>query len=312
LTAPERLILPLDGSRASDQAVPLARLLALRMKAPVTVLHVFDSVKALTRAAEAQPEWDPNAQPRATVRAPASIRDSVAELSAADIDVTVIGRHGDVAAQVCAEASSATPGWILMASLGATGIRRLLLGSNAVQTVRGSSTPVIIVPARYGVAANFEDDLARVALFLDGSWVSERAIPAACTLAQALDAQLDVVRVAETYQDDVNEEDLLTERDPGAGALESTVTAYVETISQRCAAAGLRTRALSLSGTPARQIARYVAEAKPDVVVLGTVRRSGIERWTYGNFAEQLVGALPAPTMLVPVDPDEAPPKLVL
>ncbi len=45
-------------------------------------------------------------------------------------------------------------------------------------------------------------------------------------------------------------------------------------------------------GSPERVIERFVDEIQPDVVVMGTVARTGVKRLLLGNTAETVLGQL--------------------
>jgi nucleotide-binding universal stress UspA family protein len=300
---PRSILLPLDGSNAADRAVPFAREVAVRGGVPVTVLHVFSSIKSLSSVADGEIAWTQSADPRASIRPPASIRSAVDELRAAGISVNVTGRLGDVATQISAEAETMANPWIAMASLGATGIRRHLMGTNALKTVRAARCPVLIVPVSPDDGDGIQPTAAPILVFLDGTGEAEEALPVACSAARMFDSRLDIVRVAETLDDrDTDHVERVSDERLVRPIIES-VQAYCEEIRERCGGQGINAKSVPLSGSPAVQIQRYVDETSPAMVVLVTRRRSGIERWTYGSFAERLVGALPTPTLLVPVDP---------
>jgi nucleotide-binding universal stress UspA family protein len=301
---PKRLIVPLDGSKSADRIIPAVRYLARSLSVPVSILHVFSDVKNMSRVALDDVEWTENAEPRAHIHPPASLRESCALLEDAGVEIEVVGRVGSAAVEIAREAQHNDGSWIMIASQGEGGIRRLFMGSTATSVVRTSSAPVIMVPSTID---NREFEASRngtsplVSVFLDGTPQSETAVEPAAAIASALNGTLDVVRVAETMRDS---QDRPTPDDDRweAPALEQ-VRAYLERLTERCVSEyGLEVNAVSLSGSPGVQLLAYADSARPGLVALATRKRSGIERWTYGSLGERLVDRLQTPLLLIPVD----------
>lgn len=63
-------------------------------------------------------------------------------------------------------------------------------------------------------------------------------------------------------------------------------TAYVEKAGK---AAGLETEAVILEGHPADEIVKFSEENDIDLVVMGTLGKSGVERFLLGSVAEKVV-----------------------
>ena len=81
----------------------------------------------------------------------------------------------------------------------------MVMGSVASRVLQLSPCPVMLVPAREPEERPDHVSIQRITVPLDGSVLSEKALPYAVGLAQALDARLHLVRVAETYRDEVPE-----------------------------------------------------------------------------------------------------------
>jgi nucleotide-binding universal stress UspA family protein len=296
------LILPLDGSTASDRIVPIVRDLAAQLSASVRVLHVFADINQLRRASVGDVDWSEHAEPRAHISPPASIRDSCTLLQSSGISVETIGRVGVASTEILREAGRQDDSWIVMASKGAGGFRQLFMGSTATAVARAANQPLILIPSE--ITANFLDSLdqhALVSVFVDGTQESETAIEPAAMLAGRLNSRLDVVRVAETMRDDPNRP---TPDDEKWEIPElERIRDYLETQSKVCSGKyGIEVSPVALAGSPGVQLLRYAESARPGLIALATQRRSGIERWTYGSMAEHLVARLQTPLLLIPVE----------
>ena len=302
---PELLILPLDGSRAADRAVPAVRDIASQLGIVVRVVHVFQSIKQLRSLAVDNIEWSEDAEPRAVIRSPASIRQAITEMTHAGLDVEIIGRVGDPAVEITRESSSTSGAWVVMSTLGSSGIRRLFLGSTARAVIRASSRPVLLVPSQLSDDDYVERKLReRVAVFLDGSAQAESAICYAAGLAEAFSLDLDLVRVAETYLDDPAQHgrEYASWEETARAATEG----YLDKVSRACRRIQVPLNRVVLSGSPRVQLIEYVRRESPNLVAIATRKRSGVERWTYGSLAERLVDSLAIPLLLVSVQqPDD-------
>ncbi len=128
---------------------------------------------------------------------------------------------------------------------------------------------------------------------LDGSSFSERALPIATTLAQAMRAQIVLMQAANALVF------------PGADATEAQVQAVAEAQTYLSTlAAGLSEQGLSIEvavpyGEAAESILLEIGLHKADLVVMCTHGRSGLGRWIYGSVAEQVLARSPAPVLLV-------------
>lgn len=299
---PGTLIVPLDGSKASDRIIPIIRDLADSLSAKVRVLHVFPDIKQLSRASAGDVNWSEHAEPRARIAPPASIRESCSLLQSSGIELEIIGRVGLASTEIVREAERENDVWIVMSSQGAGGLRRLFMGSTATAVVRAASQPMILIPS--GIpeqSLNVINQQALVSVFIDGSRESETAIEPAAMLAGRLNSRLDVVRVAETMRDAQNPptpDDEMWE----TPEVERVIN-YLEEQSGACSEKyGVDVRPVPLAGSPGVQLLRYAEGARPGLIALATRKRSGIERWTYGSLAEHLVDRLQTPLLLIPVE----------
>jgi nucleotide-binding universal stress UspA family protein len=298
---PTHLLLPLDGSRASDQAAPFAAEVAERAGIPVTVLHVFDSIRSLSKAAASEISWTDDAEPRAAIRPMASLRESFEALESRSTNVEVVGRVGSASQEIVKESELHDGCWIVIASLGQSGFRRLFLGSTARDVVRASRSPVLLTPSSEALRHFSKRDQGRaVAVFLDGSPAAERAVCDAAAAAALLEAELDLVRVAETRVD--QRATKAPDEAHWENAAVRAVESYLKTVVERCASLPCSVNSVALAGSPEVQLPRYVEQRLPMIVALATRKRSGIERWTYGSFAERMVSSLSAPLLLSPIE----------
>lgn len=141
----KHILLPTDGSEASDVAVQAVVGLARDMGAQVTAMHVVPPFHTFTYRAdmledtEEQYDKDSNAQARKIL---ATVEQKAQE---AGVQVeTLVIRSDDVYRAIIDTASTRNCDLIAMASHGRRGVRGLLLGSDTQKVLTHSQLPVLV------------------------------------------------------------------------------------------------------------------------------------------------------------------------
>lgn len=139
---------------------------------------------------------------------------------------------------------------------------------------------------------------------LDGSELSERALPTAIRLAQTSGGRIVLVRAA--WASGLNEESLDAQL-AAVGEAES----YLENAARRVAQQGIAVDAVVPYARAAEAILLETDLRHADMVVMTTHGRSGLGRWVYGSVAEALIARSRVPVWLLrPDGPAEpAPPR---
>lgn len=131
---------------------------------------------------------------------------------------------------------------------------------------------------------------------LDGSELSERALPYAMQFASALSAPVVLLAVwrhaeARRHAPAPDHEAL---RRQSAEAAET----YLEGVRTRFAGEA-RVTALAREGEPAHEILAACAELSPRLVAMTTHGRTGLQRWRFGSVAHRVIHEGAAPTLVV-------------
>jgi nucleotide-binding universal stress UspA family protein len=127
-----------------------------------------------------------------------------------------------------------------------------------------------------------------ILLPLDGSEISERAIPHVEALALGCDAKK--VTIAHVVEQERYEGMLATGKRPGV---------YLQRTAKRLEAKGIPTNIKVLTGDPAEAIVSY-AESNPcDIIVMASHGRSGVTRWAIGSVADKVFRASSVPVLMV-------------
>ncbi|MEX2374270.1 MAG: universal stress protein [Dehalococcoidia bacterium] len=151
-----KILLPLDGSELSSQAVEHAKALATATKASIVLLQVVDSEAQLISQASGI-TIEPLAMGEVTVdaaRAAVGAQRAVAEenlgaarsaLEDAGITVETVVREGDPGEQIVEAVDELGCDVVVIATHGRTGFRRAILGSVADHVVRHTPTASVLL-----------------------------------------------------------------------------------------------------------------------------------------------------------------------
>jgi nucleotide-binding universal stress UspA family protein len=131
---------------------------------------------------------------------------------------------------------------------------------------------------------------------LDGSPLSEHALPFAQRLARAGGLPLALVRAVELFVPD--DEEVVESEHP----MLAEAQAYLQAIASRLTATGLQVECLVPYGRPVERIVAVIRTRDTRWVVMATHGRSGFGRWLYGSVADAVLTHSPAPVALVPAD----------
>ncbi|MBE7555312.1 MAG: universal stress protein [Anaerolineales bacterium] len=139
---------------------------------------------------------------------------------------------------------------------------------------------------------------------LDGSTLSELALPHAEALARHFDSEIILTRVCQPVAMPVEfypamagvaydyQLDLQTQ-------VEKEVKEYIINWQKRLQLAKLKCRYLVLEGFVPEAILKVAETEAVDLIVMSTHGRSGLSRWVYGSVAAKVLQAAPCPIFLV-------------
>jgi len=145
-------------------------------------------------------------------------------------------------------------------------------------------------------------EFKRILVPLDGSSLSERALPAARALAQKFESHVILLRVldiptptAPTSRPEVTIGWVREARQHAHQEAQS----YLEAIQRDLCDAGIDTRVLLRDRSPAEDILDVAGDEDVDLIVMSTHGRSGLGRWAFGSVAEKVARHSPCPVLLV-------------
>jgi len=249
----KHLLVPLDGSRLAEAALPAAACLAEHLGASITLIHIIErdvsgeihGERHLTTPAEANAYLEEVAQ-----------RALPAELHV-ERHVHTVGT--DVLPQsILDHVEELAPDLIVMCTHGAGGLRDFLFGSMAQQVIARGTTPVLLIrPQEKSASESFA--VERMLVPLDGDPDHEQGLTVAAELARHCGAELSLVFVVPTTGTLSGQEAATGRLLPGSmrAVLELAQQNAAEYLARRMAAVqatGLTVKAAISRGDPAAAI----------------------------------------------------------
>ncbi len=300
----KHLLVPLDGSKLAEAALPVAACLAGILGAQVTLVHVIErdapqeihGERHLTNPDEARSYLDETA-----IHAfPAEIR---------------VERHvhttevKNVARSIADHVGELRPDLIVMCTHGRGGLRGWMFGRIAQQVVGLGKTPVLLVqPSATGAAPAFF--CRRLLVTLDGNPEHEQGLTVAAGLAKICRAELYLIMVVHTFNTLTGEQAATAKMLPGAthallDLAEQDAEEYLQRHETQLRAAGLTVSADVRRGDPAETIVTTAEETGSDLIVLATHGKTGMDAFWSGSATPNVTSRSPIPLLLVPVGEKE-------
>lgn len=301
-----RLLVPLDGSRLAEAALPLVTALAGSLSCRVTLLHILE------QRAPASIHGERHLREEAESRA--YLADVAACLTAGGVAIdghVHASREGDVAGSIVDHAAEMEADLVVLCTHGSVGWRGLVHGRAAEQVLRRGRQPVLLVPAEETDVAR-PVALRRILVPLDGTAAHEPALPTAIALARTFGAELRLLLVIPTVGT------LSPERGATGRLLPTTMKAvldlavegggrYLDQVLDQCRSAGVTATAKVSRGAAARAVCRQAERESADLVVMASHGHAGIEALFEGSVTSRVANRVPCPLLLLHAAPEESP-----
>jgi nucleotide-binding universal stress UspA family protein len=133
-----RILVATDFSKGAERALAAGIELAQAFHATIDLLHVYPPVSGVFPGAPTPVNVE-NIE-RALAELAERVRNAGVECRTASVE-------GAAAEMINSQTASLAGDLIVMGTQGRTGLRRLMLGSVAEETLRGAVTPVLVVPS---------------------------------------------------------------------------------------------------------------------------------------------------------------------
>jgi len=306
-----KVIVPLDGSELSEQALPHAQVIAKAMSIPIQLVEAFDILPQTLR----------DRYPADNLRVMLGDEQKRSEknlvtirrrLEAAGHTVGVATLPGDPADAIVTLAGASPDALIVMSTRGRTGLARWALGSVTDKVLRTASNPILIVSAGTMAPTAPDESPKPVMVPLDGSALAELALPHAARISSALGTGVSLLRVTPTvaqYQRHLSSAATMMRTTwearhlspEGLASSDSEeVAAYLSGLNGRLAADGVQV--VETDHRQDQNVAQVIidkATEQASMVVMATHGRSGLGRLALGSITDRVVRHPGVPVLVI-------------
>jgi nucleotide-binding universal stress UspA family protein len=294
------LLVPLDGSRMAEAALPVAVSLARSFASRVTLLHVIE--RDAPREIHGERHLDNSVDAQDYLSTVASrvfpvgicVDTHVHEEPEGSVPVSIVDHVRDLKVDL-----------IVMCTHGRGGLRAFMFGRIAQQAAALGSTPVVFVQPSEGEGVR-QFDCHRIIVPLDGDGEHEQGLHVAENVARVYGAELHLVMVVHTLRTLPGENAATARMLPrtAAALLElarQDAVVYLNSHVRRLESTGIKAAIAVLRGEPVTAIADTAEAVNADLVVVGTHGKTGLEAFWSRSATPHLSRKIRIPFLLVPV-----------
>ena len=293
------ILVPLDGSVASEHALPFALAVATSSGASLRLLHVHEPL-----VKDGIATFDSVVDQRQRHNAANYLKGVVERLGApAEVHVDTVLTEGQVTATIAETAATSRADLVVMSTHGHGPLSRLWLGSVADEFVRCSPIPVLLIRARDG-QPRFGEALAfrQILVPLDGTSLAERVLELAIALGTLWRAEytlLQVVKPVQVVGLDLTGYAIGALDLPLLEQLQIRAKNYLERIAEQMRQRSLRVRTrVEVAPHPAQAIVDESRRNGIDLIALESRGRGGLTRLLLGSVADKVLRASAMPVLI--------------
>lgn len=292
----KRILVPMDGSLLAEAALPVASAFGRAFGARVTLMHVLEK--------NAPSEIHNQRHLREKNEAGAYLEATMKRVADAAVEVHVHEEKvGNVARGIAQHAAELRADLVVLCTHGSGGLKRLFWGTIAQRVVAADQTPVVLVPS--GRAAVQSYACRCIMLPLDGKKEHESGLEPALACAQSFGASL-IVLLAVPRQNEVPGKWSVVSRllpsatreilDQTAGGAQE----YLEQLRGLFMEKNVAFASELVRGNPAKAITFAIDKRRPDLVVLGTHGKAGLDALFEGSVGARICATSNVPVLLAP------------
>ncbi len=297
------ILVPLDGSRIAEQALPYAAALGQAYNGRVRLLRAVSPIepalspRAYVALAEALGAPAP-ALP--ALHAPASdmqlahvYLEQVAARLLPQVPATVRAVEG-IPADVVVQDAEDDADMVVMVTHGQSGLYQWVRGSLTDRVVHTVQKPVLVVRA---TVAPPPVSCKRVLVALDGSLMARSVLPFVSDLAGRLGADLIAATVLRNGHYVAGEPEMA--RQTVHTSLRERMLGELAPYRAAVEAGGGTIEVVTSEGEPAEELVRLGEQHHATMLVLATHGYSGLMRWSLGSVADRVLHAATLPVLMV-------------
>ena len=295
------ILVPLDGSTVSAQALPLACTIARQCSARIRLAHVH--VPPVDYYLDNVPVIDPELERESRVQETAyleKLRAQIASDTECSVDIALL--EGPITEALAQAVTASDTDLVVMTTHGRAGMARMWLGSIADSLVRRLAVPIVLLRPQGMLAAPVRAyPPAQILVALDGSPLAEQVLPHIMAMGNPLEAEYTLLQAVEpfmlpgyihaAYPHQVEDDATIWHREQ---ALE-----YLEHMAHRLRLEGLRVRTrVAIDRSTAAAILEDARDHKVDLIAMATHGRGGLARLMIGSVAAKVLHRAECPVLL--------------
>ncbi|MFC1963842.1 universal stress protein [Chloroflexota bacterium] len=273
-----QILVPLDGSRLAEVALPYAEEVAAKTGADIIFLSVLD--------AEMPDDYQKHqAYIQKVAKATRFHAEKyLEEVIPKPVKVMTATRRGSPANAIVDYANKGAFKLIIMATHGRSGISRWAVGSVADKVVRATTRQPILLIRANGAHPDVREKriLKKMLVPLDGSTVSRAVVPYISELAVKLEMEVTFFQV-------------VTSKNHNGEDAEEYLQSHCAILQEE----GIVARCEVRTGDAAEQIIDFADEMAMDLVAMSTHGKSGLNFWTLGSVAQKVLLGGTTPLLLM-------------
>ena len=292
------LIVPLDGSRLAEAALPITRQLAQKLGVPVTLVHLIERHPPERIHGEHH-----LSNPQEAERYLSELGRRIFPADPHVAQHVHAAEIADVPRAIAEHATEFGSDLIIMCAHGQIGLRALLFGTIAQQVAASSAVPVLLIrPGEAGAAPILSE--RPMLVLLDSTGVDGQSLALAAALAKVSGGSLYLVVVVPTLR-------TLSGVGAASGLLLPATTTKIlqlahsdaaEYLSRQIAllqADGLQVSGEVLRGEPSDVIVKTARHITPNLIVLGIHNEEGLAAFFSKCAVSKVASSTPLPLLLV-------------
>jgi nucleotide-binding universal stress UspA family protein len=293
------VLVPVDGSPASEPALPLAAGIARRAGARVVLAHVYSPLSAPSDPARFR--FSEPVLPLGPIRQ--HLGELARRLTTAGVAARPVVQEGTSADETLARIADEERADLVVMAAGARGWwDRVFWPSVTAGFVRRSRCPVVLVPSRAGSPDLTRDlPLGRILIPLDQSARAERVLGPAVAIGTTTGASYDLIHAVRPAR-----------ANPGwsvayggavavpAAAQRAEAARYLRSVARRLRARSVRTRweVVTDDRPAADAIVRHAERTGAHLIALATRGRGAVARLFWGSVAARVARRATVPVLL--------------
>ena len=274
----KKIIVPIDFSDQSKQALDFAVEFGSVFGAEITLVHVLElPVSHFSIAGEVNRQAMENFYTGEFIKAVHERLEEWKEhASNQGITVKAVMKYGNPFRKISSAISAEAADYIIMGSKGASGLKEFFVGSNAARMIRYAECPVVIVKGETHIK-----DFKNLVFATDASIEQDAIARSASEIQHSLDLNMHVVKIKTPYN----------------WLEDSQVKKQLDQFAERN-----RLERVTLSASSADFVdegaIKFAEENNSGMIMIGTHGRTGLGHLIAGSTAENLVNESEIPVMV--------------